>query len=499
MLFDYQEKVVADFYGKRLLHKRILIVLPTGGGKTYVAAEIIRSALAQLWPALVLSHRREIIAGTSDKLKRHDIPHGIIQAGTDPRPQALAQVASIQTLFRRGVVDGRMEMPPAKLVIVDEAHHAPAWSYQKIIESYPDAVILGLTATPCRSDGRGLGGIFETIIEGPQVAELIAGGFLVRSRVYAPVVQGPDLRGVKTHAGDYIECQLADRVNTDKLVGDIVTHWIKYGENRQTVAFAVNVAHSIHLKDEFVRAGIRCEHIDASTPKLERGATLARVASGEIQVVTNCMVLTEGWDMPEVGCCILARPTKKMGLYRQMIGRVLRTAEGKPDAIILDHSGAVYRHGVPEDPVVWSLKPDHKAHSPKHTERQARAETGLLECPKCHALRVGGRPCDHCGYLPQRSAKAIVVEGELGLLEGKKKPKGLTYSADDKERWHGMLVSYGQSKGHKPGWASHKYREKFGAFPKWGVAPEPIPPSREVLSFIRSRNIAWAKGREKAL
>ena len=105
----------------------------------------------------------------------------------------------------------------------------------------------------------------------------------------------------------------------------------------------------VHLRDEFIKSGVRAEHIDGGTPKPERDASLARLASGEIELITNCMVLTEGWDMPEVGCCILARPTKKMGLYRQMIGRVLRPAEGKPDAIILDHSGAVFRHGFAED------------------------------------------------------------------------------------------------------------------------------------------------------
>jgi superfamily II DNA or RNA helicase len=451
--------------------------------------------VALLQPVLVLAHRREIIAGTSTKLHAHGISHGIIQAGFDPSPQALVQVASIQTLWRRGVVDERMAMPPAKLLVIDEAYHAPASTYRKIIASYPDAVILGLTATPCRGDGRGLGGIFDVIIEGPQVAELIAGGFLVKSRVYAPVA--PDLTGVRTQAGDYVESQLAERMDQDQLVGDIVTHWFKYGENRRTVAFAVNVAHSIHLRDEFARVGVRAEHIDASTPKPERDATLERLASGEIQVVTNCMVLTEGWDMPEVGCCILARPTKKMGLYRQMIGRVLRTAPGKPDAIILDHSGAVYRHGLPEDPVKWSLRPDHKAHSPRHRERQASRETGLLECPQCSALRVGGKPCDNCGYLPQRSPKAIVVEGELGLVEGGKKPKP-GHTPADQTRWHGMLAYVARERGYKPGWAAHKFKEKFGAYPAWGVTPEPIPPSRECLSWVRSRQIAFAKGRRAA-
>ena len=173
-----------------------------------------------------------------------------------------------------------------------------------------------------------------------------------------------------------------------KLIGDIVTHWHKYGERRKTVCFAVNVSHSVHLTDEFIKSGVKAEHIDGGTPKPERDATLTRLASGEIELVSNCMVLTEGWDMPEVGCCILARPTKKMGLYRQMIGRVLRPAEGKPDAIILDHTGAVFRHGFAEDHVEWVLDPERRSSSPTHDERgEPGSKSRLLECTQCSAIR----------------------------------------------------------------------------------------------------------------
>ena len=182
-----------------------------------------------------------------------------------------------------------------------------------------------------------------------------------------------------------------------KLVGDIVTHWHKFAERRKTVCFAVSVAHSIHIRDEFVKSGVRAEHIDGSTPKAERDATLERLAVGEIELVTNCMVLTEGWDLPEVGCCILARPTKKMGLFRQMIGRVLRPADGKPDAIVLDHSGAVFRHGFVEDRVDWTLDPDRRAESPTHQQRCAEH---LVAASRMHAMRR--HPHRRRGVLPLR-------------------------------------------------------------------------------------------------
>ena len=228
---------------------------------------------------------------------------------------------------------------------------------------------------------------------------------------------------MKVQAGDYNEKQLADRMDRAELIGDIVTHWHKFGERRKTVAFAVNVAHSLHLCEEFVKAGVRAEHVDGATPKDERDAILARLASGETELVTNCLVLTEGWDMPEVSCCILARPTKKMGLYRQMLGRVLRTAPGKIDAIILDHSGAVFRHGFAEDHVQWTLHEDERAESQVHQKRlEYQAANRLLECTQCESVREAGKPCPHCGFMPRRPPKDVsTAAGELGLVDGSRK------------------------------------------------------------------------------
>jgi superfamily II DNA or RNA helicase len=382
-------------------------------------------------------------------------------------------------------------LPPAELIIVDEAHHTPARTYQKLIEAYPNAVVIGLTATPCRGDGRGLGSIFKVMIECPRVAKLIEKGFLVRSRCYAPVT--PNLKGVKVRAGDYVEEQLALRLDDSKLVGDIVTNWHKFAERRRTVAFAVNVAHSLHLRNEFVNSGVRTEHLDGDTPENERNAILARLASGETEVVVNCMVLTEGFDLPDIGCIVLARPTKKMGLFRQMIGRGLRPADGKKDSIILDHSGAVFAHGLPEDHVEWTLRPDRKAQSPTHVARLKRKSGGLLECSQCSALRLAGEPCPHCGFLPQRPARPIPIrDGELGLVTN-----GRAHSTpadpETRQRWHSMLTHIARERGYKPGWIAHKYKEKFGAFPNWHANPDPIPPSPEVRSWVRSRQIAYAR------
>ena len=456
---------------------RPLIVAPTGSGKTIIFAEVIKRAVAKHKRVLVLAHRREIIKQTSAKLTAHGIRHGIIMAGDEQklRPMAAVQVAAIATLWIRAIRTEKIKLPPADLIVIDEAHHAPARTYQRIVEAYPDAMVLGTTATPCRGDGRGLGNLFTTLIEAPQVAELIVGEYLVRSLCYAPV--DPNLRGVTVRNGDYAENELADRMDRVKLVGDIVTHWHKYGQRRRTIAFACSVAHSIHIRDEFIKSGVRAEHLDGATPKDERDDILGRLASGETEVVANCAVLTEGFDCPDIGCIILARPTKKMGLFRQMIGRGLRPANGKSDVVILDHSGAVFRHGLPEDHVEWSLDPDRRAEAPAHQARLERPAAGLIECTQCSALRLGGKPCPNCGFLPQRPAQYVRhIEGDLGLVTGGQ-AKAVTYDPATRRQWHAMLAAIANVRGYQRGWIAHKYKEKFGSWPAWGSTPQPIEPT----------------------
>ena len=413
-------------------------------------------------------------------------------SGVDPRPMEPVQVASIDTLLVRGVRSTAMDLPQADLLIFDEAHRARGRTREHLIGLYPEAVLLGMTATPCRGDGRGLGNLFDVMVEAPQVAELIVGGYLVKSRVYAPV--DPDLKGVRTEKGDYVISQLAGRMNTDALVGDIVEHWHKHGEQRRAIAFAVDVAHSVAIRDQFLRAGVPAEHLDGETPIPEREAILGRLASGETKVVSNCMVLTEGWDCPPVGCCILARPTKQMGLFRQMIGRVLRPAAGKSDAVILDHSGAVFRHGLPEDHVEWTLEVDGRAATPAHEKRKRGEAPALRECPSCKAIMIKP-PCGACGWMPEPKARNIDFEnGRLGLVVGGK-ARAQAYTNEEKVRWYQMLIGEALRRGKKPGWAWYLFKDKFGHEPDRFWNRTALAPAPEVSSYVRSRLIAYAKRR----
>jgi len=494
-LHQFQQDAVAEIErhiaeGRR----RALLVAPTGSGKTVIASELIRRWIVQYRRVLFLAHRREIIDQTSAKLTANGVRHGIIMSQVSPRPMEAVQVASIDTLLVRGVRSSAMDLPPADLLVFDEAHRARGRTREQLITLYPNAMLLGMTATPCRGDGRGLGNLFDVMIECPQVADLIVGGYLVKSRVYAPV--NPDLKGVRVEKGDYVISQLAGRMNTEGLVGDIVEHWFKHGEGRPTVAFAVDVAHSVAIRDQFLGAGVRAEHLDGETPLPERADILARLASGETRVVSNCMVLTEGWDCPPVGCTILARPTKQMGLFRQMVGRVLRPADGKPDAVILDHSGAVYRHGLPEDHVEWTLDVDGRAAAPVHEKRKAGKEPALRECPSCRAVMVKP-PCGACGWMPEPKARNIdFEEGRLGLVVGGKS-RAQAYTNEEEARWYQMLIGEALRRGKKPGWAWYLFRDKFGHEPDRFWERTAFTPTPEVSSFVRSRIIAFAKAKER--
>jgi DNA repair protein RadD len=488
-LRDYQAKAVEKIEPSA----KALYVLPTGGGKTVIASRIVERAVQRGERVLVLTHRREILKQTSIKMP---IDHGLIQAGLNIDLEYPVQIASIQTLWARCMRTDKVPLPVADLIIVDEAHHVAARTWQAILQEYPKARLIGLTATPCRADGCGLGNFFTELIEGPQIPDLVAAKHLVPTIYYAPA--DPDLRGVQTRQGDYVVSQLADRMNRDDLVGDIISNWHKLAQRRKTLVFCVDVAHSIHVKDEFLKSEVRAEHIDGGTPRDEREAILARLASGETEVVSNCMVLAEGFDLPVIGCVALARPTKQLGLFRQMAGRGLRPADGKSHLILIDHGGAVFRHGLLEDPVEWTLDVTRRATNQTHETRRREAISRLVECSQCGALRKGGEACPHCGFMPRRRPDAIIFrEGELARVDRNSRMPAQSSDPNERMRWHRMLTYIAVERGYRPGWIAHKYREKFDAWPAVRKI-EPQQPNAEVLSWVRSRNIAYAKGKGRA-
>ncbi|MCC6649276.1 MAG: DEAD/DEAH box helicase [Polyangiaceae bacterium] len=394
--------------------RRVLLVAPTGAGKTVVAASIMEAAAARGEHVLFLAHRRELIQQTYRKLLELGVCEddvGVIMASDRRRrPAALVQVASVDTLRARA-------KPRADLVFVDEAHRAEARTYKAIAAAYPDAVHVGLTATPYRADGKGLGGSYDELVVVASTRELIADGYLVEPRVLTvPASSLPDLSRVRVRGGDYDEKALGDAVNQRALVGNIVEHWLQHAACARTVVFAVSIAHSRHVVERFREAGVPAEHLDGGTPTGDRDALLARLERGETRVVGSVGTLCEGWDMPSVKCAILARPTKSTGLYLQQAGRILRPWEGI-GALILDHAGCAVEHGLPQDDRVFTLDGVEKAADPKR--KQPRAKT----CPSCFAvLPLGTGVCPLCATFlggataPLRETADTLVEATHALL-----------------------------------------------------------------------------------
>jgi superfamily II DNA or RNA helicase len=497
-LFDYQKKLIDDF--DRALEKgfrRPLLVCPTGSGKTIVAGYISKKWLDNAKTVLFVAHRDELITQARDKFKEFGIYSGLIKAGRDKdaRPQARCQIASIQTIYSRAIRGDRMELPDADLIWIDEAHRSRAMTYTKLIEAYPDSVIAGLTATACRADGRGLGNHFDVMLRAPGVAELIP-KYLCKLRIFAP--PPPDLRGVGTAQGDYIVTQLSDRMNTEALVGDFILHWLRHADRRKTVVYAVDVKHSVHLMQEMQKSEIKAAHIDGSTPQDDRERILEQLRTGEIEVVTNCMILVEGYDLPDMGCLGICRPTKSLGLHLQMCGRGLRTAPGKENVIILDHAGNMLRHGRPDDEITWTLDSDSRAINRKHEARLKQfPDNPWVECKECGEQRMRGEPCPNCGYMPKPPPRAVdVIDADLVEMGVAQR------AAFDRRRFYLELRGYAATARKRDGtpykssWAANQYKSKFGVYPPWHWNDEPpldTPP--ETRRWIRSKQIAWLRSR----
>ena len=494
-LRDYQEYAIKKLRGAiNQGARRPLLTLPTGAGKTVLAAGMTDSAVAQGNRVLFLAHRRELIDQTYRQFYTAGIDTGILMAER-PRTEAPVQVASIQTLQAR-LAKGGFRPPEADLVFVDEAHRAPSNQYRRILDGqYPNAVTVGLTATPVRGDGTGMGTIFDDLVIGPTVRELTDRGHLVPMRYYAPSI--PDLTGVEVRDDDYVESQLAQAMDDKKLIGDIVSQWHRLASDRQTVVFASSVAHSRHLAQAFKATGVAAEHIDGETFREERDEIIRRVKRGDVQVLCNCLVTTEGWDAPEVSCAVLARPTKSLGLFLQMAGRVLRPAPGKADALLLDHSGSVHQHGFVDDNHLWSLDTTERVQD--RQKRLTPDEPKRITCGSCGYVYQGRAVCPQCGWAPPAKTEAPDVdEGDLVHLDGQREREGKSrqWTRADRQRWYSMLLGHARSYGKKDGWAAHKFREKIGEWPN-GLERTPQQPDGEVAGWIKHIQIRDAKRREK--
>ena len=429
--------------------RKVLLQAATGSGKTMAAAMVVQGALAQGNSVLFLAHRRELIYQARERLEEADCPAGIIMAGELPLARHV-QVASVQTLWARREREG---YPSCDVMVIDECHLVPGGkAYQAVMDANPGAVVVGLTATPIRTDGRGLGEVFDSMVQCPSIAALTEMGYLVPLRYFAP--SQPDLEGIRTRAGDYVEGDLAERMDKPTLIGDVVEHWGRFADGRPTIVFASGVKHSIHLAEQFRGAGVRAEHVDGTTAREERDGLWRRLANGDVQVVTNVGVAVEGLDVPAVSAIVLARPTKSPGRFLQMLGRGMRTHPGKEDCVVIDHAGAVFEHGFAHEFFDWSLGSiKGETANPVQRERVKKSASPIV-CGECFATFTGSPKCPNCGHEHSpRGEKVAYVHGTLG--EVRKTDKAVAekprYTPELQQKWWGMLEHYPHHEKLPPG------------------------------------------------
>lgn len=508
MLRDYQHQAIEDMRlivgssGKRAP----LLQMATGLGKTVVACSLIASAVKKRKRALVLVPRRQLVYQTSDKLSAFGVQHGIIMSGERPSMIPDVQIASVQTLHSRCFEDGEpvqssfggkgMPLPPVDILVIDEAHANFSRMAKTIIAQYPDAIKIGMTATPCRTDGRGLGEIYDAIVTGPSVRWSMDNGYLSPLRYFGPSEW--DLSEVQVQGGDYNQKQLGEAVNQPKLVGDVVRNWERIAPDRTTVVFAVDRKHARALHEAFNGHGHTAEYIDGKTENDERNEIFERLESGESKVLCSVAVVDMGWDMPAASCAVLARPTKSLARYLQAVGRILRPAPGKHDAILIDHTGAVKELGFVDDPFQWTLE-GMQGKERKETKGDPADET-TLTCPNCKAVMKPAPQCPNCGKeLRNESKRAIEAkEAELEEIERREQNRERReWSMDDKRRFFGELRGIAREKGYKDGWAVHAYKDRIGAMP-WPVYKAPaMEPSTDTLNWVKHLQIKKAKAKQR--
>ena len=485
-----------------------LLQCPTGGGKTLMAAFLIKMRLQHLREkTLVIAHRREIITNTADKLIEAGIETGIIMAGHAPMCWADAQVASLDTLWAGKDYKG---FPDAQFVVIDEAHRAGGKRYRGIIEHYKQkgAKILLLTATPMRNDGYGLGQLAERMVRTPDVPWMIQNGFLVPVEYWQGIIPKKD--GVSLAAKNFTVKEKEAVLNGKLLIGNTQENWHNHASGLRTMLFAPGVKTSIHYRDEFLANGIKAAHIDGETDKAIRDHIIAQMNYGEIQVICNAMVYAEGTDIPCLECLVDTDPTHSLIEYLQKGGRILRPFPGKTKALYLDHSGNVYQHGRLELPRDWELT-EGKEQVEKLAEQRKKTELIQISCKVC-GFMFNAAICPLCGtpvhqlegksqeFLPADLVKMTEFEYEEAI-ERKKlrntKQKRLLPKVSDEQAFYSGLLDFARRREWKDGWAKIKYKEKYGSWPN-GLDDRSMTPRKAVKEFIRESMREWREQQKAA-
>jgi superfamily II DNA or RNA helicase len=441
-LRPYQTQLITEISGQYQMGiRRVLAVLSTGGGKTVIFSSIAQSAARKGNRVLILVHRAELLDQASRSLTRMGVQHGLIQAGRSMDLTYAVQVASVQTLARR-----LHQIPRSyfQLVIVDEAHHTTAGTWSKVVGHFNAAHLLGVTATPIRGDGRGLGEHYQAMVQGPSAAWLTDNGYLARARVLAP--PGFNDAGMRKLMGDFDMREAGRRVAS--IHGDCYSHYCQHLSGQTAIAFCCSVADAEAVADLFKRQGIAAASIDGTMNQQTRRRLLDDLGDGRLKVLTSCALIGEGVDVPSVGGCILLRPTASVALHLQMIGRCLRPS-GDKVAVVLDHVGNTLRLGHHLEDRDWTLDGIKK--------RDREKAPSVKVCPACYAAaRSAARECTECGHRFAPEVRELqVVEGELVELAARARRR-----EQGNARGLESLRELARARGYKAGWAERVHQAR---------------------------------------
>ena len=451
MILDYQKRDLADIWAQfQQGCRRVCHVMPTAGGKTVVFVSLVAWLAAKGYRIVIVVHRQELVDQTCEALVAVGLTFGVIASGHAENSDALVQVAMAQTLVRR--LD---RLKDVAFLVVDEAHHALAETWRMILNSAPQAYLLGCTATPERLDGAGLEAVFDKLVGNSTVREGIENRWLSGFVIFVPE-RLVDLSGTRAVAGDFVVSDLAERMGSRRVLADVRDEFHRRFAGRTAIAFCPTIAHSHLTAADLRNGGIRAQHVDGDTPASERRALIAALETGEVQVLCNCSLISEGLNVPSVGGIIDLRPTKSLARYLQQVGRALRPADGKNRAIILDYAGNVFRHGMPDLDREWTL-----AGRPKKLGKAL-----VRRCPECGtAIPISVHWCPECqADLHPGQVKPVIVPDPLVELDPALAQQRWLATGPFKHviSWAGRdemrLREIAAARNYKPGWVYHRLK-----------------------------------------
>jgi len=443
-LRDYQEKGISDIRNAFIQgFRRVCYTAPCGAGKTLLVVYMASQAAIQGNRTIFLVHRVELLDQAAATFQRAGVNFGII-APNRPITDHKIQLASVQTLARR--LD---KIPEPSLIIIDEHHHSVANTWIRVFNYWSNSYTVGLTATPCRLNGQGLGEVSDILIPGPSARDLIQQGYLAPYKYYAPP-QIINMEGIRVKMGDYDKAQLAETIDKPTIIGDALQHYKRLADGKSAIAYCASIEHSKHTAEAFRASGYTAAHLDGDTHPLERKRITDAFRAGQIQIITNCDIVSEGYDCPGAEAVILLRPTQSLVLYIQQSMRCLRPSKDNPGkvGIIIDAVGNVARHGLPDEDREWSLE------GTKKNKSAEKLEFPLKQCPKCYGAHRPGPVCTLCGYVypveertgPEQRAGELA---EIIEIEKKKKKEEVRKARNVID-----LEQIAMARGYRPGWVT---------------------------------------------